>query len=274
MATSGHAANTARAYQNALSALSVRLGSEIALSAVSPGDVAAAAAACWSTAAAGTWNARRSAVVAFAAWATLSGHHTDDLAALIARRSSNPERRVISLQVLDALWSTPDVALRERSLWRLLYETAARVGEILPLNVPDLDRAARQATVRTRGERRETVAWGEDAAVLLDDYLQGRRSGPVFLSAALATPETPVRDVCPTTGEQRLSYKQASALFRRHSGGATLHQLRHTTLTHMVEAGASKDVIQAKLRHQGRRHLAPYTRAEGTAPPPAGDDSA
>jgi len=31
-----------------------------------------------------------------------------------------------------------DVGLRERTLWRMLYETAARPAEVLALNVEDL----------------------------------------------------------------------------------------------------------------------------------------
>jgi integrase/recombinase XerC/integrase/recombinase XerD len=39
-------------------------------------------------------------------------------------------------------------------------------------------------------------------------------------------------------GTARLSYRRAAELFKAHAG-ATLHQLRHSALTHMAEDGAS-----------------------------------
>lgn len=56
---------------------------------------------------------------------------------------------------LERLWGRRDVALRDRTLWRLLYETAARASEALSLNVEDLDlpcapsSAARTASATT-----------------------------------------------------------------------------------------------------------------------------
>ena len=39
---------------------------------------------------------------------------------------------------LDAFWSRRNVPLREKTLWRTLFETAARAGEVLALDVPAL----------------------------------------------------------------------------------------------------------------------------------------
>src|SRR5256885_2281514 len=40
-----------------------------------------------------------------------------------------------------------DIPLREKTLWRMLYETAARAGEILAFNIEDLALEARRARV-------------------------------------------------------------------------------------------------------------------------------
>jgi hypothetical protein len=47
-------------------------------------------------------------------------------------------------------------------------------------------------------------------------------------------------------GRARLSYERAEALFREHSGGATLHQLRYSALTHDAEDGASAPLLMAE----------------------------
>ena len=46
--------------------------------------------------------------------------------------------RAIPLEDLEELWRRRGVPLREKTLWRLLYETAARASEVLALNVEDI----------------------------------------------------------------------------------------------------------------------------------------
>ena len=68
------------------------------------------------------------------------------------RREPRDETRSIAYDDLDKLWSRPDITLREKTLWRMLYETAARTNEILALDIDDLD-LGRQ-TSRGRWQRR------------------------------------------------------------------------------------------------------------------------
>jgi integrase/recombinase XerC/integrase/recombinase XerD len=53
----------------------------------------------------------------------------------------------------------------------------------------------------------------------------------VFLTERRARVQLSPGDLDPASGLARLSYEQAEFLFRRASGGATLHQLRHSALT-------------------------------------------
>src|SRR5579859_3854390 len=53
--------------------------------------------------------------------------------------------RALTRDQIASLWRRDDVALRERVLWRLLYESAARANEILALNLEDLDLANKRA---------------------------------------------------------------------------------------------------------------------------------
>ncbi|HWD69457.1 MAG TPA: hypothetical protein VG293_04640, partial [Solirubrobacteraceae bacterium] len=49
-------------------------------------------------------------------------------------------------------------------------------------------------------------------------------------------------------------------LFADHSGGWTLHQLRHSAITHLAEAGESTVLLMAKSRHRSLRTLQRYPR--------------
>ena len=142
----------------------------------------------------------------------------------------------------------------------MLYETAARASEVLALDVGDLDRARRRARIRSKGGSVDMVVWAAPTARLLGRYLADRTQGPLFLTRWRSRTAPPRGDVYAPAGQARLSYRTAAAEFGRHSGGWTLHQVRHSSLTHLAEAGASAVMLQAKSRRRGLRTLSVYVR--------------
>jgi integrase len=143
-------------------------------------------------------------------------------------------------------------------VWRLLYESAARAGEVLALDVTDLDLANRRARVTGKGGQVEWITWSTGTATLLPRLLKGRRSGPVFTTRRPSRVMPAVLDRA-QDGTTRLSYRRAEELFNAHAG-ATLHQLRHSALTHMAEDGASAPMLMTKSRHQSIASLGRYAR--------------
>ena len=255
------AAETCRTYRKALDPLVEALGGAQPVTALDADRVAAVFVDRWDGCAPATWNTRRVAVKAFATWCgerwPLS---TDPLSAVETRRRTVDNTRAIPLADLEELWRRRGVPLREKTLWRMLYETAARASEVLALDVDDLDRARRRARIRSKGGSVDMVVWAAPTARLLGRYLTDRTHGPLFLTRWRTRTAPPVRDLYQPTGQARLSYRTAAAEFRRHSGGWTLHQLRHSSLTHLAEAGASAVMLQAKSRHRDLRTLSVYTR--------------
>jgi integrase/recombinase XerC/integrase/recombinase XerD len=63
----------------------------------------------------------------------------------------------------------------------------------------------------------------------------------------------------------RLSYQRAGTLFSEASGGAALHQLRHSSLTHDAEDGTETPMPVARSRHKSARSLAKYARISAEA---------
>ena len=51
-------------------------------------------------------------------------------------------------------------SLRERLLWRMFYETAARAEELLSVDVEDMDLEFRRARVRSKGARSSPAGGG------------------------------------------------------------------------------------------------------------------
>jgi integrase/recombinase XerD len=104
---------------------------------------------------------------------------------------------------------------------------------VLALDIADLDRPRRRTHVRTHGRGLPRLHWSDTTAHLLTLLLQGRTSGPVFLTDRRAPQGTPAADRCPLTGRGRLSYRRAAELFAEATRpldpagrGWTLHRLR------------------------------------------------
>lgn len=76
------------------------------------------------------------------------------------RRPSPPDKtKALSLGQVAAVWRLEDVALRDKTLWRLLYESAARAEEVLCLNVEDLFTADKRGRIKAKGGAIEWIHW-------------------------------------------------------------------------------------------------------------------
>ena len=56
--------------------------------------------------------------------------------------------------------------LREKTLWRLLYESAARADSVLSLDIEDLDRPAKRGKITAKGGVVRWIQWQSGAARL------------------------------------------------------------------------------------------------------------
>ncbi|WP_433685442.1 tyrosine-type recombinase/integrase [Nocardia sp. CA-119907] len=204
-------------------------GPSRALDSVSDDEIGAGLETLWGQAAVNTWNARRAAVAKWLAWFREQGWDAPQVPASAARSTPpDSETPVRSRTAIDRLISRREVHLREKTLWRMLYETCTRAEELLQLNIEDLDMAGRCARVKSKGakprtRRRgathhehvlETVYWDAGTARLLPRLIRGRTHGPVFVTHRRPGPGKYLadRDICPDTGLARLSYDQARDL--------------------------------------------------------------
>src|SRR5437016_1084987 len=80
------------------------------------------------------------------------------------------------------------------------------------------------------------VVWHIGTARVRPGLVTGGTSGPVFGTHRRARVQLPAADLDPS-GRARLGDQEAEALCSAASGGATLHQLRHSALTHDAEDG-------------------------------------
>lgn len=250
-------------YRLTLDKVASHLADDTALATVTAPQMANALHAAYPDAAPATWNRHVATLRSFARFCLRQGWlDIDPTTALEARRVTEDHSRALDRDDLDRLFARRDASLRDRCLWRMLYETAARANEVLSLNIEDLDLAARRAVTTSKGGNTDVLHWGSGTARLLPKIIEGRSRGPVFLSDRAPVPSRApaLTDLDPTTGRARLSYRRAAEIFSEATGGATLHHLRHSALTHLAEDGVPTVLLMAKSRHSSLRTLQRYAR--------------
>ena len=130
--------NTRRGYTGVLDRLLAGLGASRPVAGVSGEELAGLLEQLWGQRAPATWNRNRGAVAAWLSWCAASRLHAPVLPASAGRRREHLNAtRAVPRPAIDRALSRRDVPLREKTLWRMLYETAARASEVLALNIED-----------------------------------------------------------------------------------------------------------------------------------------
>ncbi|MEV3986914.1 tyrosine-type recombinase/integrase [Nonomuraea sp. NPDC049758] len=270
--------NTHRAYASAIDRTIAAVGGRDRLLAdVADAEISEALTALWGGCAPATWNRNRAAVSSWLSWCSSKKRWAaPSVPAEAERRRENVDHtKAVAKTKLERLLSRRDIPLRDKTLYRMLYETAARASEILSLNVDDLDMDNRKAPVRSKGGDVEWVYWDAGTARLLprllrlpDGHRDGvvRTRGPLFLAERKPVParRPGPEHICPHTGRPRLGYDRVRVLMEVHLG-LDPHQLRHSAATHLGEAKVPLQLIMAKTRHKNPRTAMRYTRPGGEA---------
>ncbi|WP_207921471.1 site-specific integrase [Micromonospora sp. KC721] len=138
---------TRRSYGSVLDRLADHVGADRYLGDVTGDELADTLTALWGQSAASTWNQRRAAIANWSAWCTRNGYPAPDLPAAAERQTERHDAtRSIDRAAIERLLTRRDVPLREKTLWRMLYETTARAAEILALDIANLELDARPRT--------------------------------------------------------------------------------------------------------------------------------
>ncbi|WP_245547516.1 hypothetical protein [Nocardia brevicatena] len=102
------------------------------LDSVTDTEVGAVLESLWGATAVNTWNARQAAVGKWLTWCAEQGWPAPAIPAAAARATPpDSDTPVRSRTAIDRLIARRDIHLREKTLWRMLYETCARAEELL-----------------------------------------------------------------------------------------------------------------------------------------------
>jgi len=157
-------------------------------------------------------------------------------------------------------WSGRVSDVRNLAILELFYSTGMRLSELVGINRADIDLVSQQVKVRGKGRKERILPIGEHAQLALRNYeakrdeqlralglgadrtayFLGRRGGRIGVRAV----QLAVR--------QALSAIDADA-------GLTVHSLRHTFATHLLDAGADLRAVQELLGHASVSTTQVYT---------------
>jgi integrase/recombinase XerD len=140
--------------------------------------------------------------------------------------------RYLSQKQLDILYKLVSTDVRLHTIVLLLHRSGARISELLGLNLDEVDLASCKFQVVGKGNKKRWCFYSQDAAILLDKYINFYRykSHP-----ALFTARHPL-----TFAVTRLSYHRVYTQWRELIAkshilqGIRLHDLRHTFATERV----------------------------------------
>jgi tyrosine recombinase XerC len=186
---------------------------------------------------------------------------TDPTAALATPKVRRKLPEFLDLSEVESLLLAPDtktiIGLRDRAILELLYSTGMRVGELLSLDLSDLDRQNALVKVRGKGKKERILPVGKAAMSALSSYLArrhelevGKPDQAIFLSQR-------GNRIADRTRIRRRIGKYARDVGIRKK--ITPHTLRHTFATHMLNAGADLRSVQELLGHASLSTTQIYT---------------
>lgn len=198
--------------------------------------------------------ARRAAATrTFTEYAARTGlARVDAGAGLVSPRVRHKLPGVLTRDQAAALVELPEgqagpIGLRDRAVLELLYATGLRVGELVGLDVDDVDLDRRVLRAMGKGAKQRTVPFGEPARAAVLTWLVDARpklaasdSGPALFLGARGG----------RLG-QRAVRELVGTHLRRVPRAPVLgpHGLRHSAATHLLEGGADLRSVQELLGH-------------------------
>ena len=150
---------------------------------------------------------------------------------------------------------TPDVntdlGRRDRAILEFLYATGIRVGELVGIDINDVDFRERMVRVTGKRKKQRIVPFGEPAAQAVTLYLEQTRG--IFLSGAPEAERDNALFLHRRGG--RLTTRSVGRMidkYIKHCADIhdiSPHSLRHTFATHLLDSGADLRDIQELLGH-------------------------
>ena len=140
--------------------------------------------------------------------------------------------------------------LKHRTILAVIYSAGLRISEVIRLQPSDIDSDRKQIRVLGKGNKYRYTLLSENALDMLRIYwrayrparylFEGQKKGQPF---SRTTIQIVFKQTCKKTGINKQ---------------ATVHSLRHSFATHLLESGVNLKIIQGLLGHSSLRTTSIY----------------
>jgi integrase/recombinase XerC len=147
-------------------------------------------------------------------------------------------------------WEGRFVDVRNLAILELFYSTGLRLSELAGINRADLDLVSQQLKVRGKGRKERIVPVGDHAQLALRNYESKRDE----LTRSLGGKVDRTAYFLSRTGT-RIGVRAVQLVVTKflheidEDAGLSVHSLRHTFATHLLDAGADLRAVQELLGH-------------------------
>jgi integrase/recombinase XerC len=162
---------------------------------------------------------------------------------------------------LDSIKTDSPLNLRNRAIFELMYSSALRISETVELDTGDIDFEERTLFIRHgKGDVDRVVPFSIVASRFLEEYIKSSR--PAIFTKRRFEEEKALF----VTNQGRINPNSVGLVFRKilrglgmKRGNISLHSIRHSTATHLLEAGADVRYVQELLGHENIKTTVRYT---------------
>ena len=217
-----------------------------------------------------TRNARLAAVRSFVQYAASRDPTAWPLArrvlAIPSKRYTKPLLGYLTREEMQAVLDAPDAATwaghRDRVLFGVMYNTGARVSEIVSLRRDDLVNAqVRSLRIRGKGRKERVVPLWKQTAAALSQWQ--KRLGPPPSDSLF--PNVRGQSLSRSGVEDRLALavgRAAESCPSLRDKSVSPHTIRHTTAMHLLQSGVDITVIALWLGHESPETTHQYVEAD------------
>jgi site-specific recombinase XerD len=152
--------------------------------------------------------------------------------------------------VLDAVDIDSRTGLRDRALFLLMYNTGARVSEVVNLELTDLRLDAAQVTLHGKGNKDRCCPLWPETVAALEAYIMDRQpKSPETKQVFLNANGSPITRFGIRHVTRKYGVKAQAKQTTIEDKPLNPHRIRHTTAMHLLRAGNDINMVSYWLGH-------------------------